>query len=82
MLEPGSRVKRPIVLAHEAVRRVLREARANPAASWRLTASREVAAALRGPAAAALRSLEERLGRRITLTTRSGDSGSFDVSPL
>jgi Ribonuclease G/E len=82
MLEPGSRVKRPIVLAHEAIRRVLREARANPAASWRLTASREVAAALRGPAAAALRSLEERLGRRITLTTRSGDSGSFDVSPL
>ena len=44
-----------------------REARANPAANWRLAVVPAVEAALRGPAAAALRALEIRLGRRVAI---------------
>ncbi len=81
LLTPASRAKQPVALAHEALRRLQREARANPAANWRLSLSAEVAAALRGPAAAALKALETRLGRSIILETVAALDG-FDIRPL
>ncbi|HTW52951.1 MAG TPA: ribonuclease E/G, partial [Stellaceae bacterium] len=78
MLDPGTRGKQPAALAHEALRRLAREARANPAANWRLTAPHAVEAALRGPAAAALKTLETRLGRRIAIDTVPAGA-DFDI---
>lgn len=80
--ERGSR-KNAETLAFEALRCIQREARAWPAASWRLTVSSAVAAALQGPAAAALRSLEARLGRPIrVIAARQADRADFDIAPL
>ena len=81
MLEPGTRAKLPVAIAHEALRRVSREARANPAATWRLCVSRPVEAALRGPAADALKALETGLGRPIVIETTAGREG-FDIAPV
>jgi ribonuclease G len=81
MLEPCTRAKQPVALAHEALHRVLREARANPAATWRLCVPRAVEAALRGPAARALKALETRLGRSIAIETTAGLDG-FDIAPM
>lgn len=81
MLEPGSRAMRPEALAHEALRRVLRQARANPAAHWRLAVPRAVDTVLRGSAAAALKALETRLGRRITIEIAAQGAG-FDISAI
>jgi Ribonuclease G/E len=81
MLDPGSRAKRPIAIAHEALRRVQREARANPAANWRLSVPRVVEATLRGPAGAALKALEARLGRRIAIEAMADQEG-FDIRPF
>jgi Ribonuclease G/E len=74
-LERLRRRKNAATLAFEALRRIAAEARANPAANWRLAAAPEVAAALRGPAAAALAALETRLGRRIAIV-RLGDGAA------
>lgn len=81
MLRPGTRAKQPIALAHEALRRVFREARANPAATWRVSTSPEVETALRGEAAAALRALETRLGRRVAIAVVAGIEG-FDIASI
>ena len=81
MLAPGSRAKRPVAIAYEALRGLQREARANPAANWRLSVSREVEAALRGAASDALRALENHLGRTITIQVLEGREG-FDIQPL
>jgi len=81
MLEPGSRAKQPLALAHEALRRVLSEARAEPAANWQLVVPQAVAAALNGPAAAALKAVETRLGRRIVVELSAAGAG-FDISPV
>jgi ribonuclease G len=86
MLEPGGLIsggpaKQPLALAHEALRLVQREARATPSASWRLSVSPSVAAALRGPAAAALQALETRLGRRLLIAAEAGREG-FDIAAI
>ncbi|HWD59482.1 MAG TPA: ribonuclease E/G [Stellaceae bacterium] len=81
MLAPGERAVLPLALAHEALRGVLRAARANPAANWRLSVPRAVEAALRGPAAAALAALETRLGRRLAIVAEPRREG-FDIAPL
>lgn len=81
MLTPGTPAKTPVTLAHEALRRLQREARANLAATWRLTAAPAIAAALRGPAAAASRALETRLGRPIEIVTEPGRDG-FDIGAV
>ena len=79
LLEPGAQpAKQALTLAHEALRGVQREARANPAANWRLDVPARVEAALRGPAAAALQALETRLGRRIAIVGAAGRDG-FDI---
>ncbi len=80
MLEPAGRRKQPVALAHEALRRVQREARMSPAAAWRLRVAPAIAAALHGSAAPALRMLENRLGRRIAIEPVDGLDG-FDIAP-
>jgi ribonuclease G len=81
MLEPGTRNKQPITIAHEALRRVLREARANPAATWRLSVAHAVCTALRGAAAGALKATETRLGRPIAIEPTAEREG-FDIAPV
>jgi hypothetical protein len=61
------------------LRLLAREARARPAANWRLLVAPAVEAALRGPAAAALRSLEQRLGRTIAVAVDLGLTAPFDI---
>lgn len=83
VLEPGSPRKNATAHAFEALRAVQREARANPAANWRLTVSPAVEAALRGVAGAALRSLEEKLGRRIDIKAGADSvARPFDIAPV
>jgi ribonuclease G len=83
MLEPGSARETAVALAFEALRALQREARARPAASWRMTVTPAIAAALRGTAARGLKSLEERLGRHIAITTKSeDDTGDFEIAPV
>jgi len=82
MLEPGSLRKTPVASAFEALRAVQREARANPAANWRLAVTAVVETALQGLAASPLKSLEERLGRRIAIEAKAeSDARPFDISP-
>ena len=83
MLEPHGARKSAAALAFEALRRLYREARAAPAANWRLVAAPAVAAALHGPASGALHALETRLGRRIAVVARGGgDISPFDIEKL
>ena len=79
MQAEGPAVKHPVTLAYEALRRLQREARANPAANWRLDVSAPVEAALRGPGAAALQALETRLGRRIAVAATPPGREGFDI---
>lgn len=82
MLEPQTTQKTALALSFEALRAVYREARARPAADWRLAVTPRLAAALEGPAAAALHALEIRLGRKIAvaIAARSG-APPFDIAP-
>lgn len=83
MLEPQGVGKSAAALAFEALRGLYREARARPAANWRLVVAPPVAAALSGPAAAALRALETRLGRRVAIAVAPGrDADPFDIGAL
>jgi len=90
MLDPPERGKNAATLAFEALRRLMAEARANPAANWRLMVVPAVEAALRGPAATALVALETRLGRRIAIAQMTGgetshpgrDTQPFDIAAL
>jgi Ribonuclease G/E len=82
MLEPAGIGKSSAALAFEALRLLQREARARPAANWRLVVAPAVEAVLRGPAAAGLRALETRLGRVIAITAEAGrDPAAFDIAP-
>jgi len=81
MLEPHGLEKKSLALAFEALRLVQREARANPAADWLLVLTPPIEAALHGPAAAALRALEVRLGREIALAVEPRpDRPPFDIA--
>jgi Ribonuclease G/E len=83
MLDPGVERKNAATLAFEALRLLAREARANPATNWRLVVTEDVAMALAWPAAAGLRSLEDRLGRKIAIEARRDDlAPGFDIAPL
>jgi Ribonuclease G/E len=83
MLEPQSTRKSAAALGFAALRALYREARADPAANWRLVVAPAVAAALSGPAAAALRALETRLGRRVAVVVGAGgDISPFDIAKL
>ena len=80
MLEPRGARKNAATLAFEALRRLAAEARANPAANWRLAVVPAVEAALRGPAAAALAALEKRLGRRIAIAPLRAAGTGRDIA--
>jgi ribonuclease G len=67
--------------AFAALRAIQREARARPAAAWRLTVSAAVAAALRGPAAAAFAALEAKLARTIEIATAGDAPSPFTIAP-
>jgi Ribonuclease G/E len=86
MLEARGPRRNAATLAFEALRLLAREARANPAATWRLAAAPAVEEALRGPAAAAVAALETRLGRRIAIASRAPEAGAdappFDIAAL
>jgi Ribonuclease G/E len=82
MLEPHGTRKSAAALGFEALRALYREARAAPAANWRLVVAPAVAAALYGPAAGALRALETRLGRSISVAVGGGEISPFDIAPL
>jgi len=83
MLEPQSARKSAAALAFEALRTLAREARANPAANWRLVAGPAIAASLAGTAAAGLRALETRLGRNIAIVVAADrDAAPFDIVPV
>lgn len=83
MLEPESTRKSAAALAFEALRALAREARAHPAANWRLVVAPAIGAALSGLAAGALGALETRLGRRIAVVVGSaGDLSPFDIVAL
>jgi len=83
MLARNAPIKNATTIAHEALRRLYREARAQPAAKWRLAVSAAVDAALRGPAAPALRALETRLGRPIAVIVDAAAArDGFDIAPL
>ena len=83
MLGPEASRKSAAALAFEALRALQREARAHPAANWRLSVNPGVEAALRGVAAEGLRSLEERLGRRIAIAGKAeNDARPFDIAPV
>jgi ribonuclease G len=82
MLEPQSADRGSLAVAFEALRHVQREARAQPAANWRLIVSPAVEVALRGPGAAGLQALETRLGRQILVTVEPNrERAAFDIVP-
>ncbi|MGH7094941.1 MAG: ribonuclease E/G, partial [Stellaceae bacterium] len=68
-------------LAFAALRAVQRQARAEPAAQWRLTVTPAIAAVLREAAAGALAALEARLGRPVELAVAEiCDAPSFSIA--
>lgn len=82
MLDPETRRLSALSLAYDALRALAREARANPAANWRIRAAPPVATALQGPADVALRGLEARLGRAVPVETApTADTSPFDIVP-
>ena len=86
LLEPhpgGPLIKTAIAVAHEALRALSREARAQPGRRWRLIVNPDVAAALASGAAAALRALEERFGREIAIEANPGlDRIRFEIASV
>jgi hypothetical protein len=65
------------------LRALIRAARAEPAQLWRVVAAPEIAAALAGEAAAALRAVEERQGRPVALASDPGLLRErFQIAPL
>src|SRR5262249_4608590 len=78
----GVPIKTAVTIAHEALRRLRREERAQPGRRWRLTVAPEVAAALAGAAADAVRAFEQRSGRNIAIAADpSLARGQFQISP-
>ncbi|MBV8889697.1 MAG: ribonuclease E/G [Alphaproteobacteria bacterium] len=86
LLEPppgGGLAKTAATIAFESLRALWREARQTPSANWRLLVSPVAAAALRGPAAAALRGLEGRLGRAVAISAEPGrPRDNFEIIPV
>jgi ribonuclease G len=68
----GTLVKTALTVAHEALRTLRREARAQPGRQWRLVVAPDVAAALTGAAAPAVRHAEQRFARNLTIEPDAG----------
>ena len=86
LLEPrsgGALVKTAVTVSHEALRALRRAARAQPGRRWRLTVAPEVAAALAGVAAGAVRQAEQRFARSIAIDADPGyERERFQISAL
>ena len=86
LLEPrpgGALVNTAVTMAHEVLRALRREARAQPGRKWRLTVSPDVAAVFAGEAATALRTLDERFGRPVSIVADPGfDRHRFQITPV
>jgi ribonuclease G len=86
LLEPrsgGALVKTAVTVAHEALRALRRAARAQPGPRWRVTVAPDVAAALAGAAADAVRQAEQRFASRIAIEADSGcNRERFQISAL
>ena len=86
LLEPrpgGALVKTAVTVAHEALRALRRAARAQPGRRWRLTVAPDVAAALAGAAADAVRQAEQRFARSIAIEADPGyERERFQISAL
>ena len=79
----GAFVKTAITTAHEALRSLRREARAQPGRQWRLIVAPEVAAALSGAAAPAVQLAEQRFARKISIEAEHGrDRERFEIAGL
>ena len=72
LLERTAPVKTAGTIGYEALRALTRAARAEPGRGWRPIAAPEVAAALAGEAAAALRKLDQHLGRTTAIAADPG----------
>ncbi len=76
-------VRTAVTVAHEALRRLSREERAQPGRRWRLTVAPDVDAALAGAAACALRAFEQQSGRKIAIAADPGLArGQFQIAPV
>jgi len=86
LLDPrsgGVLVKTAVTVSHEALRTLRRAARAQPGRRWRLTVAPDVAAALAGSVAGAVRQAEQRFARSITIEADPGhDRERFQISAL
>jgi ribonuclease G len=86
LLEPrpdGALAKTAVTMAHEALRALRREARAQPGRKWRLTVSPDVAAVFAGEAVVALRTLDERFGRTVAIETDPrSHRDRFQITPV
>jgi Ribonuclease G/E len=86
LLEPragGALVKTAVTVSHEGLRALRRAARTQPGRRWRLTVSPDVAAALAGAAAEAVRQAEQRFARSIAIEPDPGcERERFQISAL
>jgi ribonuclease G len=86
LLEPRSGsalVKTAVTVSHEALRALRRAARAQPGRRWRVTVAPEVAAALAGAAADAVRQAEQRFAPSIAIEADpSYQRERFQISAL
>jgi ribonuclease G len=86
LLEPragGALVKTALTVSHEALRALHRAARAQPGRRWRVTVAPDVAAALEGAAAEAVRQAEQRFARSIAIEADPGcERERFQISTL
>jgi ribonuclease G len=79
----GAPVKTAVTVAHEALRALRREARAQPGRRWRALVAPEVAAVLTGTAAGAVLMSEQRFARNITIeAVQSCDRERFQISAM
>jgi ribonuclease G len=79
----GALVKTAVTVAHEVLRALRREARAQPGRQWRLVVAPEVAATLSGSAVSAVRFAEERFARKIAIEGEHGcERERFEILPL
>jgi ribonuclease G len=86
LLEPrpgGALVKTAVTVSHEALRAVRRAAPTQPGRRWRLTVAPEVATALAGAAADAVRQAEQRFAHGIAIEPDLGyERERFQISAL
>jgi ribonuclease G len=79
----GALVKTAVTVSHEALRALRRAARAQPGRRWRVIVAPEVAAALAGAAAGAVRQAEQRFARSIAIDPDPGyERECFQISAL